>query len=210
MAPWIMPPMATIASLPFLSSFSLISSCLAGSLGNSPSGSKPKSPGALSNSFMLLSAARVMTSARLIHRRICFMEVSRRASCASRTLGMASKENCSPGTRTNSGTTRPTVASMAWRPCLSSASRNQLSHSGDRSAKPTGSKSFELLSPPHRKGMGSGPSPPTMPLANSARPVVVRAVGTGAKAAAAPAVAARMADANLAMVELLLTRGVLR
>jgi hypothetical protein len=45
---------------------------------------------------------------------------------------MDSKENCSPGTRTNSGTTNPTVANMAARPCFNSASRNHGTHSGAR------------------------------------------------------------------------------
>lgn len=115
---------------PFFNSLSFIAFFPASSLGMIPNGSKPKFPGSRSNSFMLLNAARVHTSAKDTHNSICFMEESSSASWASMTLGIASKENCSPGTRTNSGTTSPTVASMACRPCLSSASRNQLSHSG--------------------------------------------------------------------------------
>ena len=70
------------------------------------------------------------------------------------------------------------------------------------SEKPTGSKSLDVFPPsPQRKGMGSGPSPPTRPLANSFSDVAeVRAGDDGAKAAAAPAEAARSAAVNLAMV----------
>mmetsp|Transcript_15895 Transcript_15895/g.34356 ORF Transcript_15895/g.34356 Transcript_15895/m.34356 type:complete len:210 (+) Transcript_15895:448-1077(+) len=162
-----MPPMATIAKRPFFNSFNCISLALAASLGIIPKGSKPKLPGSLSNSFILLRAPKLMASIKLIQSKICFMEVSRRASWASRTLGMASKEKASPGMRTNSGTTIPTTASMAWRPCLSSASRNQLIHSGARSEKPAGSKFLAFFSPTKLKGMGSGPSPPTKPLAKA-------------------------------------------
>merc|ERR1740124_1041687 len=62
----------------------------------------------------------------------------------------------------NSGTTNPTVASIAARPCFSSASRNHGTHSGARSAKPAGSQ-FELVVE-RVNGIGSGPSPPTYPL----------------------------------------------
>lgn len=47
-----------------------------------------------------------------------------RASWASMTRGMLSKEYNSPGMRTNSGTIKPRTANIAVRPCLSSDSRN--------------------------------------------------------------------------------------
>lgn len=51
--------------------------------------------------------------------------------------------------------------------------------------------------------MGSGPSLPTIPLANSfnEEAVVLVAMGEGANAAAEPAMTARMVAVNLAMVE---------
>ena len=51
--------------------------------------------------------------------------------------------------------------------------------------------------------MGSGPSLPTIPLANSfnEEEVVLVAMGEGANAAAEPAMTARMVAVNLAMVE---------
>jgi len=52
--------------------------------------------------------------------------------------------------------------------------------------------------------MGSGPSLPTIPLANSFNEEVLVAMGAGAKAAAEPAMTARMEAVNLAMVAMLL------
>lgn len=124
-------------------------------MGKRPRGSKEKSPGARSNfSFPKpAKAGREQDSMREIQRKIWDIE-SGSLSCASMTWGMLSKENCSPGIRKNSGATKPTVASIAARPCLSSASRNHGSHSGARSAKPAGSKSTDV--PAVEKGMGSG------------------------------------------------------
>lgn len=63
------------------------------------------------------------------------------------TLGRDSNENCSPGIRMNSGMTNPAVASIAARPCLSSASRYQGSHSGDLcSLVEIGSKNEDFVS----------------------------------------------------------------
>ena len=62
----------------------------------------------------------------------------------------------SPGKRKKLGAMSPTVANMHTRPCLSSASRNQGSHSGDFSENRSGSK---LVS--------SGPDAPGRPPANS-------------------------------------------
>jgi hypothetical protein len=68
------------------------------------------------------------------------------------------------------------------------------------SEKPTGSKFFDVFSP-QLKGMGSGPSLPTIPLANSFNDEVLVEMGAGAKAAAELAMTARMEAVNLAMVD---------
>mmetsp|Transcript_19795 Transcript_19795/g.26141 ORF Transcript_19795/g.26141 Transcript_19795/m.26141 type:complete len:207 (-) Transcript_19795:65-685(-) len=196
-APVTIPPMAIMARRPFLSSASCISFCFSGSVGKRPRGSNDQSPGALSYLPKPARAGKDMASARLIQRKIWDME-SGSLSCASMTFGMFSKENCSPGMRMNSGTTNPTVASMAWRPCFSSASRNQGSHSGARSEKPAGSKFFDVLAVV--KGMGSGPSPPTIPSAKAFTATLVLEDLAGVKAAAEPARAARIRAAVFAMI----------
>ena len=48
--------------------------------------------------------------------------------------------------------------------------------------------------------MGSGPEPPAKPFANSFNEVDDLATGAGAKATAEPAMEARIAEVNLAMV----------
>jgi len=72
------------------------------------------------------------------------------------------------------------------------------------SEKPTGSKFFDVFSPPKLKGMGSGPSPPTMPLANSFNAIIDAfdkdEGAAGAKAVAVPAMVARMVAVSLAMM----------
>lgn len=78
----------------------------------------------------------------------------------------------SPGSLTKSAAIQPRVASIATRPCLSSASRNHGSHSGLFSANLRGSKFFS-----------SGPLAPGYPCAKSifmdevaTRPMTVRMV----------------------------------
>ena len=62
-----------------------------------------------------------------------FGEAAMRASCAS------SEDSVTPGRRSpKSGTTKPTEASMAIRPCLSSASRSR--RTSQMFATPRGSK----------------------------------------------------------------------
>ena len=70
------------------------------------------------------------------------------------------------------------------------------------SEKPTGSKFFDVFSPPKLKGMGSGPSPPTMPLANSFKAIddFEKDDAGGANAVAVPAMVARMVAVSLAMM----------
>jgi hypothetical protein len=71
------------------------------------------------------------------------------------------------------------------------------------SEKPTGSKFLDVFSPPKLKGMGSGPSPPTMPLANSFNAIDVFGAdddADGANAVAVPAMVARMVAVSLAMM----------
>ena len=68
------------------------------------------------------------------------------------------------------------------------------------SAKPAGSNSLADFSDPGRNGMGSGPLAPAKPFANSFNEVDDLTTGDGAKATAEPAIAARIAEVNLAMV----------
>ena len=68
------------------------------------------------------------------------------------------------------------------------------------SAKPAGSNSLADFSDPGRNGMGSGPLAPAKPFANSFNEVDDLTTGDGAKATAEPAMVARIAEVNLAMV----------
>jgi len=71
-------------------------------------------------------------------------------------------------------------------------------HKKHTSEKPAGSKFFDVLAVV--KGMGSGPSPPTIPSAKAFTATLVLEDLAGVKAAAEPARAARIRAAVFAMI----------
>lgn len=88
------------------------------------------------------------------------------------------------------------------QPAQTQAATSHYTHTAHTSEKPAGSQLTEDCC--EEKGMGSGPSPPTYPLANSLRLVVVVAVVDprveGAKAVADPKTAAKSKQVLVVMV----------
>mmetsp|Transcript_30391 Transcript_30391/g.52030 ORF Transcript_30391/g.52030 Transcript_30391/m.52030 type:complete len:201 (-) Transcript_30391:98-700(-) len=188
---WIIPPIASIANLPFLISFNFMSLISASLFPfNLPMGSNPKSPGTRSESAnmsaMVILPLLVRHSSTPANKTIWSMPEIPTAAGAK--LESSTWMSANMGKLTNCCAMNPAVASMATRPCLISDSWSHLmSKLSDQlmGSNPTEPMSPSVLEGLRRKGTDLDIS--------ALRAVDALPVWAGAKAEADPIRAAMVA-----------------
>mmetsp|Transcript_18980 Transcript_18980/g.42949 ORF Transcript_18980/g.42949 Transcript_18980/m.42949 type:complete len:220 (+) Transcript_18980:109-768(+) len=203
---WIMPPMASMASRPFFSScsFSLLTS--SSDFPASRLTAKPRSPGTRSGSSNIVSMVIAPLFVRISSNPAAkiIWNIALAPIAVGARLESSTCMSWNIGNVTNSLVRKPTVASMATRPCLISASRSHLM--SNISAKPRGSKPTSPMYPSSplgfvRKGSEADmeSEPTVLSLASPTSIILWREVATfpveaGANAAAEPTREAIRAD----------------